>query len=517
MASATRTSTILNTDGKPFVVSQSSGRSVALRSRYDAAQTSSNNKKHWSAADLLSAREANSPQVRQILRSRSRYECHEANSFACGIVGTLSHDIIGRGPRLQVEMPEGSNKAERQANAKAKAAIEAAWSRWAKRVNLAGKLQTGCKSMVVDGESFISQATNSRLRDEVKLDLMLTEAEQIAAPWGIGDRYENPNYVDGIMLDEYGYPQTYHRLKAHPGDLFRAGLAGEKTDIDADDMIHLFRVDRPGQYRGVPWLTTSLPLFAILRRYTLAVLAAAESVSAFGGVIYTDSPQASPASVDSMDEIELEMRSFLTLPEGWKMGQLKAEQPTTVYEMFRNAVMMEIARCVHMPLNKAIGSSAGYNYSSGRLDHQTYFSSISVIRHQFEIACLDRIVDWWLDEALLVPNYLPPMPAMPHGISHTWIWDEPEHVDPAKVASATQILWNLGLISDEEYQMGRGVDPDEHDRRMARMIERRTRLGLPLPGGTTTAPPAAKDQQDPEDDSEDPIEDDVAEEQDAAA
>jgi hypothetical protein len=53
-------------------------------------------------ADVLNADEANSLQVRQTLRSRSRYECLEGNSFAKGIVHTLANDVIDSGPRLQM-------------------------------------------------------------------------------------------------------------------------------------------------------------------------------------------------------------------------------------------------------------------------------------------------------------------------------------------------------------------------------------------------------------------------------
>lgn len=463
-------SSILGADGKPFV---RASVPTSLRARYDAAQTTANNRKHWSAADLMSAREANSPQVRQTLRSRSRYECHEANSFASGIVGTLANDVIGRGPRLQIA----------GMNTNAKRSIELRWKQWSKRVRLARTLQTAMRSLVVDGEAFANSITNQRSKDEVKLDVRLTEADQIAAPWGLGDWFEDPSYVDGIKLDDQGNPVIYHRLKGHPGDTFRLQNHNEKDDIPADDMIHLFRRDRPGQFRGVPWMTTALPLFAVLRRYTLAVLASAESVASFGGVIYTDSPQAAPADVDVFDQVELEMRSFLTLPEGWKMGQLKAEQPTTVFEMFRNAILMEIARCVHMPLNKVLGSSAKMNYASGRMDHQVYHGFVKVLRDMFEIEALDTIFEWWLDEALLIPGYLDSIPSVRYGIDHTWMWDEPEHVDPGKVANATAVLWNLGLVSDEEFQMGRGVDPDEHDARMKRQMERRIKLGLPIPGG----------------------------------
>lgn len=492
-------SPILGIDGKPL---RRAATSQSLRARYDAAQTTANNRKHWAAADQFSARESNSPHVRATLRSRSRYECHESNSFASGMVSTLANDTIGRGPRLQIEIE----------NTAVKKQIETRWWHWARRCNLAAKLQTAHKALVVDGEAFISSSTNPRSRDDVKLDVMLTECDQIAAPWGIGDYFEDENYVDGIKLDKFGNAMIYHRLKGHPGDPF-AILANEKDDIAAEDMIHLVRRDRPGQYRGVPWLTTALPLFAILRRYTLAVLAAAESVASFGGVIYTDSPQVSPAGVDPMDEIELELRSFLTLPEGWKMGQLKAEQPTTVYEMFRNAILMEIARCINMPLGKALGNHGGYNYASGRMDNQIYHQMIKVMRHMYEVECIDRIFDWWLDEALLVPGYLTDIPSMEF-VEHAWIWDEPEHVDPSKVATATSILWNLGLLSDEEYQQSRGVDPEEHDMRIARQMKRRKELGLPLPGGVGTAVVASNSDKPDDDDTEETETDDVEEEAD---
>jgi capsid protein len=44
-------------------------------------------------------------------------------------------------------------------------------------------------------------------------------------------------------------------------------------------VIHWFRKDRPGQNRGLPDILPALPLFAQLRRYTQAVLAAAESAA----------------------------------------------------------------------------------------------------------------------------------------------------------------------------------------------------------------------------------------------
>ena len=45
--------------------------------------------------------------------------------------------------------------------------------------------------------------------------------------------------------------------------------------VPAGSMIHYLRTDRSEQSRGIPEITPALPLFAQLRRYTLAVIAAA--------------------------------------------------------------------------------------------------------------------------------------------------------------------------------------------------------------------------------------------------
>ena len=89
-----------------------------------------------------------------------------------------------------------------------------------------------------------------------------------------------------------------------------------------------------------------------------------------------------------------------------------------------------------MPYCIAACNSSGYNYASGRLDHQTYFKSVRVEQAHLEIVVLDRILAAWLDEAVLIPGLLPtglgPMADWPH----QWFWDGFEHVDPSKEASA---------------------------------------------------------------------------------
>ena len=124
-----------------------------------------------------------------------------------------------------------------------------------------------------DGESFGLLTSNPRVDSQVQLDVKLIEADQIAAP---GLELDRGRYVDGILFDVHGNALSYDILREHPGDN-AFSLANNYYSVGAASVIHYFRCDRPGQIRGIPDITPALPLFAQLRRFTLAVLAAAET------------------------------------------------------------------------------------------------------------------------------------------------------------------------------------------------------------------------------------------------
>ncbi len=457
-----------------------------IRARYDAAATSDENRRHWANADNLSANAANSPDVRRLLRNRARYEVAN-NSYARGIVLTLANDVIGTGPRLQMLTD----------HAEANRRIEREWMLWSRAVSLPEKLRTLRMARASDGESFAILTNNPRLPTRVQLDLRLVEAEQVTTPDLFGDE---PNAVDGVVLDGHGNPVEYHVLRRHPGEPL-GGLLGEYERLPAEGVIHYFRQDRAGQARGVPDITPALPLFAHLRRYTLAVITTAEIAAIPGGVLYTDAPPNGEAeAVEPMDLIELERGMLMTMPGGWKMGQIEAQQPTTTYAEFKREILNEIARCLNMPFAISAGNSSGYNYASGRLDHQMYFKAIRVDQAHLETVVLDRLLAAWLDEAVLVPGLLPeglgPLADWPH----QFFFDGHEHVDPLKESSAQALrLANHTTTYADEYAR-RGLDWETQLRQRAKELELMAELGLtppgPSPSHTDEEPDAERDDQD---------------------
>jgi len=256
-------------------------RFAVVRGKYDAAQTTHENRRHWANADHLSANAAANVDVRRILRSRARYEVAN-NSYARGIVATLANYIVGTGPRLQMltDDPEANRIVEKE------------FARWAKAVGLPHKLRTMRVGQCESGECFGLLTSNPRIAAPVQLDLRLIEADQVASPWPApAYRRDAGTTLDGIVFDEFGNPVAYTILRRHPGDNTAFRNAGTDFDVmPVESVIHLFRAERPGQSRGIPEITPALPLFAMLRRYTLAVLGAAEQAALPSGVIYTDAP-----------------------------------------------------------------------------------------------------------------------------------------------------------------------------------------------------------------------------------
>lgn len=426
-------------------------RVVSLQGRYDAATYDEQDDNYWSAADARGPIEANNPQVRKKIRERARYEVAN-NSYACGIQRTIVNDTIGTGPRLQCLSDDGEFNTE----------VEAAFSAWAGSVGLADKLRVMRAAKFRDGEALAAFTTNDSLPGDVKLDLAIYETEQLTD--------DDPNSIDGVWLDDSNRAVRY-TIEDHPGD-FVGWLNGrDKRYVPASQFIHYYHEDRPGQVRGISELTPSLKLFAQLRRYTLAVITAAETAALPSAVLYTDSPvNGEAANVAPLESIEYYRGSMITMPGGWKMGQIDAVQPTSTYAEFKREILGEVGRCLLVPVNVVTGDSSQHNYASGRLDFQAYYRAIRVEQDRIEKIILDAVFSQWLAEYLVEEAVEP--------VDHRWFWDGAPHVDPVKEASAQKLRLaaHTTTLADEYAQ--RGLDWEQQLRQRARELQLLNELGI---------------------------------------
>src|SRR5690606_11458472 len=106
---------------------------------------------------------------------------------------------------------------------------------------------------------------------------------------------------------------------------------------------------------------------------------------------------------------------------------------------------------VNMPYAVAAADASGHNYASGRLDYQVYNDARDTDRDDSALECLDKLFLAWLDEAFLIPNFLPAgLPPIAEW-EWNWLYGPREHVDPAKEATAiqTRLSTHTTTLADE--------------------------------------------------------------------
>jgi capsid protein len=433
-----------SSSNRPIAMDMAAESAPRIHARYDAAQTTDEFRNYWAAADSLDADSANSRGVRLRLMQRSRYEAG-SNGYFDGMLKIHANYMVGVGPQLR--MQTGSDAFNRM--------VEMAWFTWSKRVQLRRKLHTMARAKMQDGESFAILKSNPRLRNPVKLDLALVEAEQVTSPllpFGM------VGYIDGVRFDEFGNPMWYDVLKYHPGSsFFDAEKIAER--VPAEYMLHWFAQERPGQHRGVAEMKSTLNTGAASRRWREATLAAAETAAEIAALLKTNMPPDELADVAApFSSVDFVRRMMTTLPMGWDAVQMKAEHPNATYESFHRAQVSESGRPKCMPHNLAAGDSSAHNFASGKLDFTPYFIELDVEREDGNDLVLEPLFERWFDEASLrygwtqIPDQYP---------LHEFDWPAHPVADEQAKASANETRLQTGAVTLTKLFTENGEDFDD--------------------------------------------------------
>lgn len=449
-------SPILGADGRPLPRGGKRGEEVApVRAKYDAAQNSNEYSNYWAAADSLDADSSNSKAVRKTLVSRSRYEVAN-NGFTDGIVQTFATDLIGCGPKLQMQTSD----------LELNTAVEKQWAKWTKAVQFRRKLWTMAHAKLQDGEGFCVCRYNPRVKHPVKLDPVLFETEQCSTP---SLAFAQKDYIDGISFDEFGNAIWYDILKQHPGGPWYSGTTMEAESVPAKFVQHWFLMRRPGQHRAVPEFRSTLNLGGAARRYREATLAAAETAANFTVLLQTTLTPDEVDAVAPMSTLEIQKRMMTALPENYAANQMKAEHPNATHEGFNKQLLNEQARPKSMPFNKAACDSSSYNYASGRLDHQTYYGSLNVEREDCDDLVLDPIFDLWWEEASIIFGWVNPEDPVGNCCpDHCWNWPKHPVADVTSEASAADVKLKNGSMSLSSHYNDNGLSFEDEVQIMAK-------------------------------------------------
>ncbi|MBQ5631093.1 MAG: phage portal protein, partial [Ruminococcus sp.] len=148
----------------------------------------------------------------------------------------------------------------------------------------------------------------------------------------------------------------------------------------------------------------------------------------------------------------------LTLPSGFKVSQLKAEQPTTAYSPFKTDCLIGVGAAIGEPRNIVLNDSSSYNYSSARLDAQVFERWAATI----QTICV-KILDSHFKTIMSVAADNPAVTELLSrysldAIPFSWYFAAPTHIDRQKEASADVMLLKNNCMSLRDYYAKQGRD-----------------------------------------------------------
>ncbi|WP_273281064.1 phage portal protein [Pseudooceanicola atlanticus] len=279
--------------------------------------------------------------------------------------------------------------------------------------------------------------------------------------------------IDGIEYGPTGRAVAYHLFDQHPGDTRRLTKGRfQSTRVPAQQILHIRRIERPGQMRGVPWLAPVMMTLGelsdyqeaqILKQRIASLLAffveATEDGEVYGG---TELTEVAPGAV-----------------VGLKPGQkVTPSQPPAVegYSEFMREGIRTIATGLGLTY-ESFGDLTGVNFSSGRMGRMEMDRFIQVWQQQIIIGQFCAGVARWTLEAWPLVRLSQKLPEPPVALE----WTAPRRplIDPSKEISAAVAEIDAGLNSRQRKQREMGLDPDVIARERA---EDQAREGAPVTG-----------------------------------
>jgi lambda family phage portal protein len=447
---------------------------LSIASSYTGASTSKRSLSTWKPSQV-DADSAILPDLPS-LRDRSRDLIRNA-PLATGAVNTATTNVIGTGLKLQARLDRDVLKfTDQEADTWEKKA-EREFRLWAESqecdacriLNFASIQELVFRQTLENGDVFVLLPKIKRPPLPYDLRLQIIEADRVCNK----DNARDTNTLaGGIQKTIEGIPIAYHIRKEHPGNLLNAQMGGtwdiiqafgEKTGIR--NVLHLYRMLRPGQSRGLPYLSPVIDSLKQLDRYTEAEIMAAVVAGMYTVFIKTESGgqfptnMAGDAGVDATsksgdEDIKLGSGAIVGLKTGESIEAANPGRPNTAFDPFVKSVLQQIGVALEIPFEILIGHFSS-SYSASRAALLEAWRFFRGRRKWIADNFCQAVYEIWLYKAIAsgrigAPGYFSD-PIMCKAYSGAlWIGDAPSQIDPLKEVDAAEKRLKIGLSTMDE-------------------------------------------------------------------
>jgi lambda family phage portal protein len=452
-----------------------------------------------------------------MLRARSRDQMRNA-PVALGALNTTVSHVVGTGlsytPAVDgkflgltaEQLEEWSADTKRRFDAWA-ISLDVDLSR---RLNFYGIQELGLRTMLESGDTICITPRVARNGGPTRLALQLVEADRVCNP---SSKPNSADLVDGIELDPTtGETLAMHVARTHPGDVLgtvtewlRVPMRGDSTG--RRNVLHMFKVLRPGQVRGVPMIAPILEPLKQLSRWTDAELNAAVVSSLFSVFVKMD-----PDAFDEMFD-EGTKTTFLEKASNWS-GELESGQavnllpgedivttqpgrPNPAFDPFWAAIVRQIGMALEMPY-EVLTMHFQSSYSAARAALLMAWKAFRSRRDMLSTYLCQPVFELWLDDEVAegrisAPGYFASELVRAAWRGAIWTGDGPGSIDPSKEVDAAQKRVDMGISTKEaESILHDGVSwRPKHEQRIKEVqAERAAGIYFAPAGRTATAEPA---------------------------
>lgn len=317
------------------------------------------------------------------LRENSRAMCRD-DSAAAAMVRVLEDNVIGTGLRPQMLLdPELAGLTDKEADAWCRS-CERLFDEWAGAEADATETDSFwdlqrqvLRSVVMDGEALLHRTwvENSAGRS-LATAYELIDVDRLQDPHG-----STLDVRSGVELGERAQPVAYWVTPRHPADQaarwkttrlqrnqperWARSAAGQAS------VLHVFRRDRSGQTRGIPFFAPSFGLVEAMNDMLETELNAARAASKFCAFIkQTLDLSSSPQLEQDRDGVwheKLESATIRYLNDGEELVPYTPNRPGNNFEPFVVRVLRSICASLNLPYEMVLKDFGGMNYSSARV------------------------------------------------------------------------------------------------------------------------------------------------------
>jgi lambda family phage portal protein len=321
---------------------------------YDAAKDFRTS--DWVSASKTSANEEIKAAQKKV-RERAR-DLTRNNPYGVRALNVITANTVGSGIVANVRGPNDKKTEE----------LRRLWKMWAEstacdahgRHNFYGLQSLVLRTTVESGEGL---ALRNGFDPETGPKIKVQESDFLNSDQDKDDG----TLVQGIEFNSNGTRKAYKLFTKHPGD---KGASTQFVSVPAQDVAHIFKQERPGQVRGMPWAHAVIEPLKDFDDYQRATLIGRKIAACFSAFITTNGSDSLLSAEDLKTKREadmsLEPATIRYLNQGESIS-IATPPPVSGYAEFTRESLRSVAAGLGISYEAMTGDYSQSNYSSSRM------------------------------------------------------------------------------------------------------------------------------------------------------